>query len=329
MALELLSSYNMWPELLAEGYEEGRSKASNLKLEETPRSIIVCGLGGSGVVGDFLRALSIVYGFKVPVNVIKDYRLQPWVEESLIVTVSYSGETLETLKCFKEAVERGAKIAVITSGGRLEYEASKIGAPIVKARAGLLPRVALPSMLGGLIGLTDSIGASSVDHERVLEAYHELRNVTVDEAEPYASLVSESDITIIGACGPHSIVAERWRQELSENSKILAKTELYPESAHNDIVAWQTKKNIRTAFIAVKGGDRVCEAIMNYVTEIYKRHGETLELKLGQLSLASMLKGALIAGYASAIAATTRGVDPAATPLIAGYKKMLGENLKL
>lgn len=326
MALELLSSYNMWPELLAEGYEAGCSAA--LKFEEAPRNVIVCGLGGSGVVGDFLRALSIVYNFKVPVNVIKDYRLPPWVEDSLVVTVSYSGETLETLKCFKEAVERGARVAVITSGGRLESEASRIGAPVVRARAGLLPRVALPSMLGGLIGVTDSIRASSVYHEGVLEAYHELRNVTVDDAEPYANLVSESDITIIGACGPHSIVAERWRQELSENSKILAKTESYPESAHNDIVAWQTKRNIRVKFIAVKGGDKVCEAIMNYVTEIYKRQGETLELKLGQPSLASMLKGALIAGYASTIAAAKRGVDPAATPLIAGYKKMLGENLK-
>ncbi len=329
MALELLSSYNTWPELLAEGYESGRSATSNLKFERTPRNIIVCGLGGSGVVGDFLRVLSFIYNFKVPVHVIKDYNLPAWVEDSLIAAVSYSGETLETLKCFKEAVERGAQTAAVTSGGRLESEALKIGAPVVKVKPGLLPRVALPSMLGGLIGLTDSIGASSVEHEKILEAYHELRNVTVDDAEPYANLASGSDITIIGACGPYSIVAERWRQELSENSKILAKTESYPESAHNDIVAWQAKRNIKIGFIAVKGGDRVCEAIMNYVTEIYKRHGETLELKLGQPSLANILKGALIAGYASTIAATIKGVDPATTPLITGYKKMLSENLKL
>jgi hypothetical protein len=51
------------------------------------------------------------------------------------------------------------------------------------------------------------------------------------------------------------------------------------------------------------------------------------ELDLGTPSLPSLMKGALIGGYASVLVAKERGIDPATTSVIEEYKKILADNV--
>jgi glucose/mannose-6-phosphate isomerase len=157
----------------------------------------------------------------------------------------------------------------------------------------------------------------------MLEAHYTLRNTLVDDARGLVDALLEAEILVVGACGYYGVLAERFKGEFSENSKMLVKAEVYPESAHNDIVAWQARRKAKTAFIAIKGGGGVCDKIMEFASRKYREHGIVEELNLGTPSLPSIMRGALIGGYASVLMAREKGVDPATTPVIEEYKRML------
>src|SRR5438477_5595171 len=96
------------------------------------RSIVVAGMGGSAIGGDLAAAL-VADELRVPMTVHRDYGLPAYVgRDSLVITSSYSGNTEETLSAFDEARKRGAKIVLITTGGRLSELATAAGVPVVR-----------------------------------------------------------------------------------------------------------------------------------------------------------------------------------------------------
>lgn len=70
--------------------------------------VVILGMGGSAIGGDFVRRLAIAEG-KVPVWVHRDYGLPAFVDDStLVIASSYSGNTEETLSAFDKSL--GANI---------------------------------------------------------------------------------------------------------------------------------------------------------------------------------------------------------------------------
>src|SRR3989344_4521318 len=87
--------------------------------------IVVCGMGGSAVSGDLLKIL--MHNSKIPVFVVRDYKVPNFVDENtLVFAVSYSGNTEETIAAFEDASRKKAKIVAVTSGGIMGKEAKKI-----------------------------------------------------------------------------------------------------------------------------------------------------------------------------------------------------------
>src|SRR3954468_14273300 len=64
------------------------------------RSIVIAGIGGSGIGGAFVR--SYLSSLTVPIAVTRSYSLPSWANEhSLVIASSYSGNTEETLSAFE------------------------------------------------------------------------------------------------------------------------------------------------------------------------------------------------------------------------------------
>ena len=62
-----------------------------------PRAVVVAGMGGSGIAGDILAAVC-GSGAPLPIVTVRSYRLPGWVGATdLVIAVSCSGETEETL----------------------------------------------------------------------------------------------------------------------------------------------------------------------------------------------------------------------------------------
>ncbi len=72
-----------------------------------PRAIVVSGMGGSGIAGDVLAAVCGT-GCPVQIMAVHGYQLPGWVSAAdLVIAVSCSGSTEETLAAAEDAVRRG------------------------------------------------------------------------------------------------------------------------------------------------------------------------------------------------------------------------------
>jgi len=81
--------------------------------------IVFAGMGGSGAIGDILA--SILSKTKIHVNVVKGYLLPKTVDSNtLVVAVSVSGNTAETLFVLDSAHKLGCKTIAFSSSGKMQ-----------------------------------------------------------------------------------------------------------------------------------------------------------------------------------------------------------------
>jgi len=215
----------------------------------TPRSLVVCGMGGSGVGADLVPAATDV---RAPIVAVKGYDLPTWVsDEDRVVCVSYSGATSETLACFEQAVQRSVVAAVITTGGELLQRAEAQDVPVVVLPAGMQPRAAVGVIFGALAGVAEALGvvhdAGAVVHEAAAGA-----SLVVDEhvgsgpehggdqppALEFARQLHDHVIVVSGAAHTEA-VAHRWKAQVNENGKVPCFANAYPELCHNELVGWE------------------------------------------------------------------------------------------
>ena len=94
---------------------------TNLKANKKEfTNVLICGLGGSGIGGSIVNDIISIKS-NIPIISNKDYSIPNFVNEStLVIANSYSGNTEETISALGKCEERGAEIAIITSGGKLK-----------------------------------------------------------------------------------------------------------------------------------------------------------------------------------------------------------------
>src|SRR6266705_1242661 len=97
-----------------------------------PRAIVVAGMGGSGIAGDILSAVC-GRGCPVQVTTVHDYHLPGWAGVAdLVIAVSCSGSTQETLAAAHEAARRGCRLAAVgAAGSALADLAARARAPFI------------------------------------------------------------------------------------------------------------------------------------------------------------------------------------------------------
>lgn len=106
-------------------------------------NVLITGMGGSGIGGTIVRELA--QNIKVPIMINKSYDLPTWVNKNtLVIASTYSGDTEETVDVIKTAINIGAEVAVITSGGQARKIADTYRLNHILIEGGNPPR----SMLG-------------------------------------------------------------------------------------------------------------------------------------------------------------------------------------
>ncbi len=118
-------AYLGWPEALLRGYQRG--------LEEwrpwTPGILVGCGMGGSAYS---IQAASLVLGDEGVHVIVNTHHRPPWVPGSGVLSVSYSGETLETIECTRRALDSGLPAGGVAGASSSLYRLLKgRGAPVV------------------------------------------------------------------------------------------------------------------------------------------------------------------------------------------------------
>ena len=116
--------------------------SSNLE-KVSYESLLIMGMGGSGVAGDVMKLLSNEISDK-NIFVQKDYLIPKQVKKfkPLCLFISYSGNTEETLSGISDAKVNNFDWIVISSGGKLIDMAKNEGKEYIQIPNGLQPRAA-------------------------------------------------------------------------------------------------------------------------------------------------------------------------------------------
>ncbi len=216
---------------------------------DRPRAVVVAGMGGSGIAGDVLAA---VCGTGSPVQIATShgYQLPGWVGAAdLVIAVSCSGSTEETLATATEAVRRGARlVGVGGTGSPLEEIATQARAPFVPVKSAGMPRSTLWGLSIPLIVIAERAGvlqvgadayeAAAATLERIA---YQCRPTSESFVNPGKALALElfGTLPMIWGSSPlGGVAAKRFAAQLNENAKYPGIPGELPESNHNQVVAF-------------------------------------------------------------------------------------------
>ena len=228
-----------------------RTKLAEISKGDQPRNILIAGLGGSGVGGDVLRA---VIGQSTPVPIISErsHSLPGWVGPmDVVIGVSCSGMTEETLSTTAEAGRRGARVITIGAGGSdLEKLSESIGGAVHFAidAKGRSPRSSLWTHATPLLMVANAIGIAHIDENEFDLAADLMDELSVANG-PSVQLGENSAKTLALSCAGSlpmvwgtgmigATAAGRFMAQLAENAKIPAAHGELPEVGHNQIVTF-------------------------------------------------------------------------------------------
>jgi len=242
--------YDEWPNIARKSFESNQKPINVDNIDH----IVFAGMGGSGAIGDIF--LSILSKTDIHVNIVKGYLLPTTVDSNtLVIAVSVSGNTMETLHVLEAAHKKKSKIIAFSSGGKmLDYcTKNKIDHRLVPRYHS--PRGSFTSYLYTVLKVLYSfLGISLQD---ILESITELKKVgkkinSLNLTENNLSLnLAEwiKDIPMIYYPNGLQPVAIRFKNSLQENCKIHAIAEDVIEACHNGIVSWEIKSNVKPILI--------------------------------------------------------------------------------
>lgn len=327
-----------FPEQCRKALSISRSADAPREMREKPL-VAVLGVGGSAAGGDFLRALFEAEG-SAPCIVVRDYDLPNYVDEdSLVIACSYSGNTEETLTAVESALARGCKVAAVTSGGELARLCEKNGLPLIQIPGGQPPRTALGYLFIPLASLCANLGyIPQPDFDAAfseLETCAELWSVQNRYGEnPTKTLAAYlfGRVPIIYGLGPwQGVVANRWKAQLNENSKIMAFANTFPELNHNEIMGWQLadRQNVANwATVILESGEesKRMQARAKVTRDVFYSKSESFTVDArGETLLSQMLTLTYFGDFVSIYLAALYGVDPETIDAINLLKKTLAE----
>lgn len=284
--------------------------------EKMINKVLIIGMGGSGIAGSFVKSLMGKYG-KVPVLTLNDYTVPKWVDEqTLIIASSYSGNTEETIGAVKELINTGIKIVSVTSGGSLYDISVENGFDIVRIPDNWpAPRACLGYSIVAQLSILNKLGLFELDYEKELLESIKLLKKESDSIKDEAKNISDRLIDkfpIIYSNSDFEPLAIRFKQQLNENSKMLAHHAIVPEMNHNELVGWASKyDNFAVIFIKSDLYSSRINARIQLSKEIILNHADTLieiEAK-GKSILEQFLYLVNLTDWISVYLAQSKGVD--------------------
>lgn len=314
-----------------------RAGAVDLDVPGPVRNVVVCGMGGSGIAGDVLAALSWPRA-PVPVTVVKSYRVPAFVGPgTLAFAVSCSGDTEETVAAAAEARERGAAVVTVAGGGKLAEAARREGAPFVEVPADIpQPRAALGAMAVPPLVVLDRLGllSGAIDELRdaaaVLARSRDLLVRPGSVAEEVAQRIGRSIPLVHGAPGPSAVAAMRWKTQVNENAKSPAFFSVQPELCHNEIAGWgqhgDVTRQILTLVMLRYGGEhlqvkRRFDLVKEVMDEVV---ANAIEVRTdAEGDVAALFDLVMVGDFVSLHLAAQEGTDPGPVPILGLLKDRL------
>jgi glucose/mannose-6-phosphate isomerase len=261
--------YDKWPEIAKDAFGSDFEPVDFENIDH----IVFAGMGGSGAIGDLFN--SILSKSSIHVSLVKGYLLPKTVDKNtLVITTSISGNTIETLTVLESAKKLDCNLLAFSSGGKMEEFCKKNQINYRKIESIHSPRASFVKFIYSIMNILNSI--LPIDKNEIITSINNLENLknqissdnlsNSNMAMDLANFISEIPLIYY----PHGLesVAIRFKSSLQENAKIHAIIEDVVEACHNGIVAWERSSTIQP--ILLRGFDDYIKTKERY--EIIKEY---------------------------------------------------------
>jgi glucose/mannose-6-phosphate isomerase len=321
MILDDIKSYNKQFE-----YEPLVENVGKLKKF---KKFVVCGMGGSHLAADILKA----WHPELDIIVWSNYGLPPLGEkelkERLVILSSYSGGTEETIDAFNTAKARRLPMAVIAAHGKLISLAEKNKVPYVQLPDfHQQPRMATGLSLMATLAL---MGERTWMAEAKTLAIHLHPSREEHRGKDLAKHLHDS-VPVIYASARNAAIAYNWKIKFNETGKIPAFQNVVPELNHNEMTGFDTKTKTHSLsrhfhFVFLKDGaddPRIIKR-MSVMEKLFKDRGFKVEVIFlqGKSEIHKIFNSLILADWTAFHTAKLYGTDPQEVPMVEEFKKLI------
>ncbi len=243
--------YDEWPEIARNTWE---SDLEIIHFDDL-NHIVFAGMGGSGAIGEIFA--SILSKSKIHVSVVNGYHLPSTVDSNtLVIPISVSGNTDETLTILESANLLKCKIVAFAAGGQIQEYCIKNNIKFQQISQDHSPRGSFVRYLYSILKILQStlkIKSSDVNESiKILENMK--KNISSQNLTNSNSAISLakwiSGIPVIYYPWGLQSAAIRFKNSLNENGKIHIINEDIVKATHDDIVAWMKKSDVTPIIIS-------------------------------------------------------------------------------
>ncbi len=318
--------YDEWPEIALKSFE---SEQNSVNFDNV-NHIVIAGMGGSGAIGDIFA--SILSKSKIHVNIVKGYTLpQTANSNTVVIAVSVSGDTSETLSVLESAHHLGCRIIAFSSGGKMhEYcKINKIEHRFVLKHHS--PRASFTSYLYTILKVLHT--TFEIKHDDITESIVEMEKTrnkinssNLSKGNPALQLAEGiTNIPVIYYPFGLQSAAIRFKNSLQENTKIHAMVENIVETCHNGIVSWEKTSNVQP--ILIQGADDFIKTKERWkIVKEYFKNNEINYLEITSVTgsiLSKIINLIYILDYSSIYCAVITKTDPTPVKSIKFVKSKL------
>jgi glucose/mannose-6-phosphate isomerase len=333
----MIEQINNLPQQLSDAWEQGMAQA--LPAMEGLQNILIAGMGGSAIGADLLAAYAAPL-CPLPIYVHRDYDLPAWVRgaQTLVIAVSHSGNTEETLSAFQQAQTLGCRILVVSTGGKLAQLGVESNNPVWLFAHSGQPRAAVGFTFGLLLAALHRLGLLPDPSAALEEALQAMRSQQVNllrevpaarnPAKRMAGQLVGRAVVVFGA-DYMAPVARRWKSQISEIAKAWGQFEFLPEADHNTLAGLNHPERLLDQLIAIfltaPENNPRNQLRLEFTRQIFMTQGintDTIQAR-GAGSLAHIWTAMHFGDYTSYYLAAAYGEDPTPVEALTALKNAL------
>lgn len=249
----MYKAYDVWAQMAANSYNKKHDAIDYKNIDH----IVFAGMGGSGAIGDLFSA--ILSKTNIHVSLVKGYVLPKTVDSTtLVITVSISGNTIETLTVLDSAAKLDCNLIAFSSGGKMEQYCTKHNIKFRQIQKIHSSRASFINYVYSILGTLNSI--IPISKQDITESITELQNLSKQIASSNLSKTNSSldlanwlsGIPIIYYPWGLQAAAVRFKSSLQENAKTHAIIEDLIEASHNGIVSWEKQSLVKPILLQGK-----------------------------------------------------------------------------
>lgn len=311
-------------------FAKGLAWASQIHLQPPINRVILTGMGGSALSGDLIN-VAFPGILCQPILISRDYHIPyPLDRETLVIVNSFSGNTEETLSAYQQALQSGAQVVAIASGGKLLDQATADNVQsirVVKEPENFQPRMSSGYIFAILTELL--IKAGHLPETVRAELLSLPAKLTVLDSQTIGQQLGESlsgSIPIIYTSDQYWPIARIAKIKINENSKIPAFWNYLPEMNHNELVGFSnTQDRYHLVLIQDPDDNTQINRRMQVVTQVLSEYNipSTCITMLGTDRLTKIFSSLMIADWTSYYLALKLGIDPTPVKLVEDFKVLL------